>query len=70
MRRVATFHCVIDTDDEDVALLWLNTVTQALDQIAIAATEVCGDHLTVVQPMQSSQEIPVLDAPPAARDDV
>ena len=59
MRRVATFHCVIDTEDEEVANRWLATVNVALDRFAHQAAEICEGKLTVVESMEAGQHIPV-----------
>jgi len=66
MRRVAQFYCVIDTDDEHVANVWLATVNQALDTFAHEAAGICRGRIEIVEPMDAGQLVPVeeADVPP------
>lgn len=58
MRRVAWFHLVIDTEDEEAVGRWLTVMAFALNKVAYAM----GDsHPTIklVEPVESGQSIPV-----------
>lgn len=70
MRRVAWFQVVIDTEDEQVAQIWLTTVNQGLDEFARRAAEELDHRITIVEPMKAGQSIPVVEGGVADRDDV
>jgi hypothetical protein len=59
MRRVAWFCVVVDTENEEVANRWVATVTTALDTFAHQAAEICDGQLTIAEPIEAGQSIPV-----------
>jgi len=59
VRRVATFHCVIESEDEEIVNRWLTAVAAALDRFAHQAAEICDGKVEIVEPMEGGQDIPV-----------
>jgi hypothetical protein len=59
VRRVAWFHVVIESSDEEVVNRWLATVNQAVDVFARQAADICEGKVKVIEVEAPGQSIPV-----------
>lgn len=67
---VATFHIGIEFDADADISLWLTTMTEMVNLCATEITVAFQGKIRLLTPVQSGQEVPLIDQPVRDRDDV
>lgn len=70
MKRVAWFHVVIDAEDEESAVAWLNAMAELVDQCAQELSRGIEKKVKLVSVIESGQSFVLSETEPLKRDDV